>query len=75
MFRDGDWRAVGRLEWENVHEEKDKKWKETFMFCFRYNLDKTLCGADGYYEKTLNPLFNTFIPKFAGSNPTEAVGF
>jgi hypothetical protein len=40
-------RAARRLKRENVHEEKDKKWKEAFMFCFRYYLGKKFCGANG----------------------------
>jgi len=32
---------------ENIHEAKEKKWKQTFKFCFRYYLGKKLCGADG----------------------------
>jgi hypothetical protein len=63
-IRDWDGRAVGRLERENVHEEKEKKWKEAFMFCFRYYLGKKLCAAGGNYEETLAPIFNTIRDTF-----------
>jgi hypothetical protein len=63
-FMDYDGCAVGRLERENVREEKEKKWKEAFMFCFRYYLDKKLCAAGGNYEETLTPLFNTISDTF-----------